>query len=67
MNYVTQSQFFFLFITCFIKHYCFVSFEIYLEFYFHIILQDKLTVSYKYVKFLSIIKYNISIQEINEI
>lgn len=58
--------FFFIYITCFIKHYCFVNFEIHLEFYFNIILQDKLTVSYKYVKFLSIIKYNISIQEINE-
>lgn len=58
---------FFIYITCFIKDYCFINCEIHLEFYFHIILQDKLTVSYKYVKFLSIIKYNISIQEINEI
>lgn len=69
MNYVTQSQFFFknIYITCFIKHYCFVNFEIYLEFDRHIILNDKLTVGFIFVKFLFIIKYNISIQEINEI
>lgn len=62
---------FFIYITCFIKHYCFVNFEIYLEFYFHIILKDKFTVDYIHVsvKFLFIIKYNIlvSIQEINKI